>query len=165
MALFQNTASKKILNKMTTHAPRLNRPVFLYNPTPKPVYVKDLDLKVKPGETVDAFAYSKHMTEARLLLSAERGNLKDALSSGLLILTDSNNKSTPPAARFTESRRPISRRQLLAPLSKESSSNFIDRLQQDFGDRVLTAPEQEIAKNTEKLINSVDFDGFDDPLE
>jgi len=165
MALFPNTASRKILSKMTANAPRLNKPVFLYNPAPKPVYVKDLDLKVKPGETVDVFAYSKHMTEARLLLSAERGNLKEVLSSGLLILTDSNNKSTPPAARFTESRRPISRRQLLAPLSKESSSNFIDRLQQDFGDKVLTAPEQEIAKNTEKLINSVDFDGFDDPLE
>jgi len=150
---------------MTGSVSRLNRPVFLYNPTPKPVYVKDLDLKVKPGETVDAFAYSKNMTETRLLLSAERGNLKEALSSGLLILTDSNNKSAPVSARFTESRRPISRRQLLAPLSKESSSDFIDRLQQDFGDRVVDAPEQEIAKNTEKLINSVDFDGFDDPLE
>jgi hypothetical protein len=150
---------------MDSNSPRLNKPVFLYNPTPKPVYVKDLDLKVKPGETLDAFAYSKHMTETRLLLSAERGNLKDALSSGLLILTDSNNKSSPVSAKFTESRRPIFRRQLLAPLSKEKSSNFIDRLQQDFGDRVADAPEQEIAKNTEKLINSVDFDGFDDPLE
>lgn len=150
---------------MNNSASRISKPVFLYNPTPKPVYVKDLDMKVKPGETVDAFGYSKQITEARLLISAERGNLKDALVTGSLILTESNNKSIPPAARFTESKRPISRRQLLAPLSKESSSNFIDRLQQDFGDRVLTAPEQEVAKNTEKLINSVDFDGFDDPLE
>ena len=150
---------------MTSSILQIKKPVFIYNPTSMPVQVKDLDIKVRPGETVDVLAYSKNITESRLLSSAEKGSLRDALVSGVLLLVESNSKHIPQIARFTESRRPIFRRQLLAPLSKENNSNFIDRLQQDFGDRVLTAPEQEIAKNTEKLINSVDFDGFDDPLE
>ena len=165
MALYPNTACMKTQTQMTNPATQIKKPVFIYNPTPKPVQVKDLDMKVKPGETIDVFAYSKHMTESRFLLSAEKGSLRDALVSGCLLFVESNSKNIPQIARFTESNRPIFRRQLLAPRSKEANSNFIDRLQQDFGDRVLTAPEQEIAKNTEKLINSVDFDGFDDPLE
>jgi hypothetical protein len=143
---------------------KITKPVILYNPTSKPVFVRDLDLKVKAGETLDVFGYSKKITDNMVIASAERGSLRDALVSGSVIFVDSTT-ARPAATRFTESTRPISRRQLLAPVSKGASSNFIDRLQQDFSSRVLTAPEQEVAKNTEQLINSVDFEGFDDPLE
>jgi len=143
---------------------KIAKPVILYNLTSMPVFIRDLDLKVKAGETLDVFGYSKKITDAMVMSSAERGSLREALLSGSVVFVDSA-AARPPVARFTESKRPISRRQLLAPIAKGASSNFIERLQQDFSSRVLTAPEQEVAKNTEQLINSVDFEGFDDPLE
>jgi hypothetical protein len=143
---------------------KIAKPVILYNPTSKPVFIRDLDIKIKAGETLDVLGYSKRISEAALLASAERGSMREALLSGSVIFVDSA-APRPTATKFTESRKPISRHQLLAPIAKSASSNFIERLQQDFSSRILAAPEQEIAKNTEQLINSVDFEGFDDPLE
>ena len=100
---------------------KMPKPVILYNPTSKPVFVRDLDLKIKAGETLDVFGYSKKITEGLVSASAERGSLREALVSGLLVFVDSVS-ARPKATLFTESKKPISRHQLLAPASKKASS-------------------------------------------
>ena len=139
--------------------------MFLYNPTQKRVSVRDLDIKVGPGETVNVRKYNKRLTDDQLSASVSTGSLRELITSGLIIISSSDTKVIPPYVPFVESRKPIPRRQLLAPMTKERSSNFIERLQQDFRERSVPAAEYEVAKNTENLINSVDFEGFDDPLE
>ena len=139
--------------------------MFLYNPTQKRVSVRDLDIKVGPGETVNVRKYNKRLTDDQLSASVSTGSLRELITSGLIIISSSDTKVIPPYVPFVESRKPIPRRQLLAPMTKERSSNFIERLQQDFSERSVPAAEYEVAKNTENLINSVDFEGFDDPLE
>lgn len=139
--------------------------MFLYNPTQKRIFVRDLDIKINPGETVNVKKYNRRLTDEQLAASVGSGSVHDLIRAGSLIMSTSDTKVIPPYVPFVESRKPIPRRQLLAPISKERSSNFIERLQQDFGDRAVPPQEYEVAKNTENLINSVDFDGFDDPLE
>lgn len=139
--------------------------MFLYNPTPRRVSIRDLDIKIGPGETVNVHKYNKRLTDEQISASIRGGSVHQLVQSGLIIISSSDTKVIPPYVPFVESRKPIPRRQLLAPISKEKNSNFIERLQQDFGDRQTPPQEYEVAKNTENLINSVDFEGFDDPLE
>ena len=149
---------------MTQSSDKIKKPLFLYNPGQKPVYIRDLDIKVKQGETVDVFSYHKDIQYSGVLLSSQTGSLRDVLSSGSLIIVESR-APLIAAPKIIESKVPIRRRQLIAPLPKDKSSNFIERLQQDFTDKISSKSEHDIAKNTEELINSFDFDGFADPLE
>lgn len=135
----------------------------VFNPGKRPALLRDFgNIKVGPGQYIDLRAYK--ISEDRIQAAAVSGALRDELCDGALILC-APLKAPEHQTKMTEAKTHSRRAKLITRMSSEDQAEFIDLLQAEFGENILQKSDTEIAKNTEKLINTVNFDGFSDPLE
>lgn len=139
-------------------------PEHIKNVTDEVVIIADLNLKIKKGESISLFDYSKHMTVQRVMMSFNNGDLGYRIAEGKIRVV-----SGPRPKKVTElqvSKKPIpSRVTCIARKTKAQEKNFIDGLEEDFLRPAYELSENENAKSAEKIMNSEILDGFDDPLK
>lgn len=155
MVLCQNT----LIMKSYKH-------IFIFNPKSSLLKIQSLGLKINSLETIDLKSKFPRYSDSdwdNVLSGGEVGSL---ILSGDLILSYSNNKFQPEVDNSELKPKPFLRRGMAAPSKKIKSSDFIEKLQAEFtSEQLLTIPESQVEKNTSALINKIDFEGFEDPLE
>jgi hypothetical protein len=141
--------------------------IFLYNPTSKIVKLTDLGVEIDPSDTIDLRKKNPRMDADSWHFAVTGGKLAEQIKSGKLILSYEDRRfSEDNQDYFEASKKPFVRRGLTVVPRKAKQSDFIEKLQSEFdGESILSASEGKIAKNTSKLIDTIDFDGFDDPLK
>jgi len=138
----------------------------MYNPTSQPIKLRDLGIEISPSDTVDVRKAVPHMTEEQWEYCLTEGKLKDYLRTGKIIMSYENRRFLPEISFEDQAAKPFFRRGLTVIPRKTMQSDFIEKIQAEFsGESILTTPESKISKNTSAMINSMDFDGFDDPLK
>ena len=120
--------------------------IFLYNSHRLTIIIKDLDLKIKAGETIELFRHNKQMTFERFEKSLTSGSIANEIDSGRLFVGYDDQRVLPPPPPFLENVFVFERHSPLAPVSKQKNSDFIERLQVEFGDKILETPENQIDK-------------------
>lgn len=140
--------------------------MLIYNLTKKAFFLKDFGgVKIQPKSVFD--------TEKQKILDSEvekasvSGHLSSAIDAGILVIKTKPVilKTAPTYASYEQEKFNHTRRvKLITKVEAGVEDDFIALLQSEFGDKILQKSDEEISKNTEKLINSIDFDGFNDPL-
>ena len=130
-----------------------------YNPTPKPVDIRDLNIKVKTGEIVNV---EKHrIAPLRLERSYLTGDIAMLILDGKLepVWNEQVHKDKP---KYEVSKKPIPSRVFCVVKPPQDESSFIDEIESQWLSNPLANTEAENARIAEKLINSEDLEDFEE---